>query len=59
MNRMGIKSKYSKKYMTTTDSNHNYPVAENILNREFTQLKDFYILQVLLIFLTGRFSDGQ
>jgi len=35
MKRMGIRSKYSKKYRTTTDSNHNYPVAENILNREF------------------------
>ncbi|MDD3034838.1 MAG: IS3 family transposase [Bacteroidales bacterium] len=35
MNRLGIKSKYSKKYKTTTDSSHNYPVAENILNREF------------------------
>lgn len=36
MNRLGIKSKYSKKYRATTDSSHNYPVAENILNREFT-----------------------
>jgi transposase InsO family protein len=35
MKRMGIKSKYSKKHRTTTNSNHNYPVAENILNREF------------------------
>lgn len=35
MNRLGIKSKYSRKYKATTDSSHNYPVAENILNREF------------------------
>lgn len=35
MNRLGIKSKYSKKYKTTTDSSHNYPVANNILNRQF------------------------
>ena len=32
----GIKSKVKKRYKATTDSNHNLPVAENILNREFT-----------------------
>lgn len=35
MRKNGIKSKVRKKYKATTDSNHNLPVAENILNREF------------------------
>ena len=36
MRKNGIKSKTVKKYKATTDSNHDLPVAENILNREFT-----------------------
>lgn len=36
MRKNGIKSRVKKKYKATTDSNHNLPVAENILNREFT-----------------------
>ncbi len=36
MKRMGIKSKLSRKYKVTTDSSHRYPVAENLLNRQFT-----------------------
>lgn len=33
----GLKSKTAKKYRPqTTDSNHNLPVAENVLNRQFT-----------------------
>ncbi len=32
----GIRSKTRKKYKATTDSNHDLPVAENILNRDFT-----------------------
>ena len=35
MRKNGWKSKVIKKYKATTDSNHNMPVAENILNREF------------------------
>jgi putative transposase len=35
MKKNEIRSKVSKKYKATTDSNHNFPVAENILNREF------------------------
>jgi putative transposase len=30
-----IKSKVRKKYKTTTDSKHHYPVAENLLNQQF------------------------
>ncbi len=36
MSENGIKSKVSKKFKATTNSNHNLPVAENILNRDFT-----------------------
>ncbi|MBN2040926.1 MAG: IS3 family transposase [Spirochaetes bacterium] len=35
MRKKGIRSKVKKKYKATTDSKHNLPVAENILNREF------------------------
>jgi transposase InsO family protein len=35
MKRMGLRSKLSKRFKATTDSSHNYPVAPNILNREF------------------------
>jgi len=31
----GIQSKAAKKFKVTTDSNHAFPVAENVLNREF------------------------
>lgn len=33
---IGIKAKGKRKYKVTTDSNHNLPVAQNILNRDFT-----------------------
>lgn len=36
MKRMGLKSKYSRKYKSTTDSSHKKPVADNILNRYFS-----------------------
>jgi putative transposase len=35
MRKHGIRSKIRKKYKATTDSNHDLPVAENILNRNF------------------------
>jgi putative transposase len=35
MRKNGIRSKVKKKYKATTDSNHDLPVAENILNRDF------------------------
>jgi putative transposase len=35
MKENGWKSKVCKKYKATTNSNHNLPVAENVLNREF------------------------
>ena len=35
MRKEGIQSKIRKKYKVTTDSNHKYPVAKNILSRNF------------------------
>ena len=36
MRRAGLKSKTGKKFKVTTDSEHNYPVADNLLNRNFS-----------------------
>ena len=36
MRKNGIASKVRRKYKATTNSNHNLPVAENILNRDFS-----------------------
>ncbi|MFV8336497.1 IS3 family transposase [Flavobacterium sp. RSP29] len=35
MKELGLRSKLSKKFKVTTNSNHNYLVIENVLNREF------------------------
>jgi transposase InsO family protein len=39
MRENGLKSKVVKKYKATTNSKHSLPVAENILNRDFTAEK--------------------
>ena len=36
MSENGIKSKVTKKFKATTNSNHKLPVAQNILNRDFS-----------------------
>jgi transposase InsO family protein len=36
MRELGLVPKVVKKYKATTNSNHNLPIAENLLNREFT-----------------------
>lgn len=36
MKEMGVKSKSIKKYVVTTDSKHNEPVAPNLLDRQFS-----------------------
>jgi transposase InsO family protein len=35
MNEAGVRVKYRKKYKVTTDSNHNKPLFENLLKRQF------------------------
>lgn len=36
MKKLGLRVKTTKKYRVTTNSNHKYPVAENILDRKFS-----------------------
>ena len=36
MKQNGLRAKTARKFRHTTDSNHGYPVAENVLDREFT-----------------------
>jgi putative transposase len=39
MQKLGIKARFSRKFRVTTDSKHHLPIANNILNREFTVQK--------------------
>lgn len=39
MKEMGLKSVLKRKFMVTTDSNHTFPIAENVLNRDFESLQ--------------------
>ncbi len=36
MKKMGLRCRATKKFVVTTDSNHNEPIAPNLLNRNFT-----------------------
>ena len=36
MRKMGLRSVLKRKFVITTDSNHVFPIAENVLNRNFT-----------------------
>lgn len=38
---MGLKSKYSRKYKSTTDSSHKESVVENILKRDFSSFSPY------------------
>jgi transposase InsO family protein len=51
MRKMGLKSILRRKYVVTTDSNHPYPIAENILNRNFTsyQLGEKWVSDITYI----------
>jgi putative transposase len=39
MQKLGLRARFSKKFRVTTDSKHNLPIANNILNREFAVQK--------------------
>lgn len=39
MTRMGLRSILKRKFMVTTDSNHSFPIADNVLDRNFTSTK--------------------
>jgi putative transposase len=36
---MGLKSVLKRKFVATTDSNYAFPIAENVLNRDFESLQ--------------------
>lgn len=36
MRELGIKSRFRKKFVVTTNANYNYPVGDNLLERNFT-----------------------
>ena len=39
MKEMGLKSVLKRKFVITTDSNHAFPIAKNVLNRDFKSLQ--------------------
>jgi len=39
MAQMGLYSRVKRKFVVTTDSNHNLPIADNLLDRDFTAAK--------------------
>ncbi len=39
MKEMGLKSVLKRKFVVTTDSNHVFPIAKNVLNRDFNSLQ--------------------
>lgn len=39
MREAGVYARYRKKYKVTTDSNHKYPLFDNLVNRQFTMMQ--------------------
>jgi putative transposase len=39
MNELGINAQVKRQFVTTTDSDHDLPIAENVLNRNFTTIE--------------------
>lgn len=69
MKAMNLRCKTKRKFTVTTDSKHNEPIADNLLNREFTQwepnrvwvsditylrVKSYWVYLVMFIDLFGR-----
>lgn len=75
MRESGLKSRTVRKYKATTNSNHNHPVHENVLNQTFKAerpnqvlmsdipmcgpMRDGFTLPVSWICLRARLSDGK
>ena len=58
MREMGIRSKTRKKFVATTDSRHENPVAENILGRNFRvcQLGKAWVSDITYVRLKDRWA---
>ncbi len=59
MKEMGLRSVLSKKFkITTTDSTHDYPIADNVLNRDFTteQLGQKWVSDITYIKVSNTWS---
>lgn len=55
MRDMGLRCRYSKKYVVTTDSKHNEPIVPNLLNRNFTvSLPDKFWVTDITYLLVGK-----
>jgi putative transposase len=39
MNDLGISAQVKRQFVTITDSSHDLPIAENVLNRNFTTIE--------------------
>lgn len=58
MKKLGLRARFSKPFRVTTDSNHKLPLANNILNREFTvQKPDQVWVTDITYILTGEVSQ--
>jgi len=73
MQQMNIRSRTRKKFIATTDSNHENPVAENVLDRNFSpsqlgkawvsdityvRLKDHWVYLTIMLDLADRSVVG-
>lgn len=59
MKELGLKSVLSKKFkVSTTDSNHQFPIASNILNRNFTSLQigEKWVSDITYIKVAGQWN---
>lgn len=58
MKKLGLKSVLRKQFTITTDSNHRYTVAENLLNREFktTKLGEKWVSEITYIKVNDTWS---
>lgn len=58
MNILGLKSILKRKFVVTTNSKHNNPIAENVLNREFTsyQIGEKWVSDITYIQVANKWN---
>jgi hypothetical protein len=51
MRENGVVSKHKKKFRVTTNSNHSYPIAENLLQRQFdiSRPVEYWVSDITLV----------